>query len=99
MIKKEPSSNAGKILVTFEYPGGSRTQSVHLVGSFNAWNETATPLKRKGRDTTWRVQLELDKGTEYQFRYLVDQKSWHNDWHADRYVPNIHGSDDSVITT
>jgi hypothetical protein len=29
----------------------------------------------------------------------VDQKSWHNDWHADRYIPNIHGSDNSIIAT
>lgn len=99
MIKKEPSTHNGKIRVTFEYPGASRTRSVHLVGDFNGWDETAMPMKRKDRGDTWRVQLELEKGREFQFRYLVDQTSWHNDWHADRYIPNIHGSDNSVIVT
>jgi 1,4-alpha-glucan branching enzyme len=97
MIKKEPSTQNGKMRVIFEYPGASRTHSVHLVGDFNDWDEAATPMIRKGRGDTWRVQLELEKGRDYQFRYLVDQASWHNDWHADRYVPNIHGSDNSVV--
>jgi 1,4-alpha-glucan branching enzyme len=99
MIKKDPSIHSGKVRVTFEYPGASRTSSVHLVGDFNGWNETATPMMRKGRGDIWKVQMELNKGQEYQFRYLVDQTSWHNDWHADRYVPNIHGSDNSVVVT
>jgi 1,4-alpha-glucan branching enzyme len=97
MIKKEPSPRNGRIYVTFEFPGASRTKSVHLVGDFNNWNETATPMQRKGRGDIWKVRIELNKGHEYQFRYLVDQTSWHNDWHADRYIPNIHGSDNSLI--
>ena len=56
-------------------------------------------MQRDGRAGVWRVRLELEKGREYQFRYLVDGTSWPNDWHSDRYVPNIHGSDNSVITT
>ena len=99
MIKKETSPNGGKIYVTFEYPAATRAASVHLVGDFNRWDEQATAMQRDGRAGVWRVRLELDKGREYQFRYLVDSVSWHNDWHADRYVPNIHGSDNSVITT
>ncbi len=99
MIRKDPSPNSGRLYVTFEYPGSSRTNSVHLVGDFNDWNETATPMKRKARGAIWKVRIELEKSREYQFRYLVDESSWHNDWHADRYVPNIHGSDNSVVVT
>jgi 1,4-alpha-glucan branching enzyme len=99
MISKDPSPTSGKLYVTFEYPGASRTSSVHLVGDFNGWNETATPMKRKERGHIWKARIELAKGQEYQFRYLVDGTSWHNDWHADRYVPNIHGSDNSVVVT
>jgi 1,4-alpha-glucan branching enzyme len=69
------------------------------VGDFNDWNETATPMMRDLSAGLWRVRLELDRGREYQFRYLVDGSTWHNDWHADRYVPNIHGSDNSVVET
>lgn len=99
MISKDPSPNGGKLYVTFEYPGASRTRCVHLVGDFNDWSKVNTPMKRKERGDIWKVRIELDKGREYQFRYLVDETSWHNDWHADRYVPNIHGSDNSVVVT
>lgn len=99
MIKKEASSNNGKVIVMFEYPAAARAATVHLVGDFNHWDEHATAMQRDARAGVWRVRLELDRGRDYQFRYLVDGSSWHNDWHADRYVPNIHGSDNSVIST
>ncbi len=54
----------------------------------------------QGRDDpTWHITLELDQGREYQFRYLVNGTDWHNDWHADKYVPNRFGSDNSVVVT
>lgn len=99
MIRKEPSSKPNKVMVIFEYPAGNRIESVHLVGDFNNWNETTTPMALDKRAGLWHVRMDLDKGNEYQFRYLVNQSTWHNDWHADRYVPNIHGSDNSVIST
>lgn len=99
MIKKEPSPRPNKVLVTFEFPAMSWARRVHLVGDFNQWNEEATPLELDEAHQVWRVRLELDRGREYQFRYLVNQESWHNDWHADKYVPNIHGSDNSVVVT
>ena len=28
---------------------------------------------------------------------VVDGQRWENDWNADKYVPNSHGSDDTVV--
>jgi hypothetical protein len=47
----------------------------------------------------WELTLELAKGNSYQFRYLIDGNNWQNDWHADRYVPNPFGGENSVIET
>lgn len=99
MIKKAPSSNPGKVRVTFELPSTIWAASVHLVGDFNNWDEHSLPMTQTRNDATWRISLELDKGREYQFRYLVNGTDWHNDWHADRYVPNQYGSDNSVVVT
>lgn len=98
MIVKEPSQNPGKVLVTFEFPAAVWAKEVYLVGDFNDWNQQSTPLIQR-KDGAWQVQMELLRGREYQFRYLVNQETWHNDWHADKYVPNIHGSDNSVVAT
>jgi 1,4-alpha-glucan branching enzyme len=68
----------------------------HVVGDFNDWSTTATPLNLS--EEGWCVSLELDAGRSYQYRYLVDGK-WFNDWKADGYEPNEHGGDNSVVVT
>jgi 1,4-alpha-glucan branching enzyme len=99
MIKQEAIPASDRVLVTFEYAAAVRAASVHLVGDFNDWNETSLPLKFNARRSVWTVQIELERERDYQFRYLVDGASWHNDWHASRYVPNIYDSDNSVVST
>lgn len=72
-------------------------KTVHLVGEFNDWNEKATPMK-KSKDGSFSVTLELETGSEYQFRYLIDGKIWENDWNADKYVVTHFGDcDNSVV--
>lgn len=99
MLRKEPSSKPNKVLVTFEFPSAPWVKRVHLVGDFNNWDEQATPMVHRPREKVWQVRLELDRGARYEFRYLVNDSEWLNDWHADEYVPNIHGSDNSVVRT
>ncbi len=93
MIKKLPA-HPGKMQVTFSMPATIGASAFHVVGDFNNWDPTATPLERD--DSTWSVSLELDMGRSYHYRYLVDGK-WFNDWHADDYEPNEHGGDNSVV--
>jgi hypothetical protein len=52
-------------------------------------------LNKNGNFTT---TLELENGRDYCFRYLVDENYWVNDWHADKYVRNAFGGDDSVVS-
>lgn len=75
----------------------ANAQSVHLVGEFNNWNESDTPLEKKGKSYKGTVDLDLNR--EYQFRYLINGKEWHNDWHADKYVSNPFSGDNSVVST
>jgi hypothetical protein len=56
-------------------------------------------MRQSRNNGNWRITLVLPKGREYQFRYLVNGRDWHNDWHADKYVPNKYGSDNSVVKT
>ena len=49
------------------------------------------------KNGTFTATLSLEPNKEYHFRYLVDGQHWANDWSADKYVPNAHGSDDSVV--
>jgi len=96
MVTKKPASRPGKVHVTFWMPANIWAKAFQLVGDFNNWSTTETPL-HKGKEG-WSVSLELDHGQSYQYRYLVDGK-WFNDWAADGYEPNEHGGDNSVVST
>ncbi|MFQ6058911.1 MAG: isoamylase early set domain-containing protein [Anaerolineae bacterium] len=98
MITKAPSQDETRVWVTFELPACLWIESAYLVGDFNDWDETAFPFRRGRNDETWHVTLELERGREYQFCYLINGE-WHNDWHADKYAPNAYGGDNSVVVT
>ena len=99
MIHKSPSGDPSTMLVRFELPAAIWADSVHLVGDFNGWNERSLPMMRDRSDGTWYIILQLERGQEYQFRYLVNCSEWHNDWNADRYVTNPYGGTNSVVST
>ncbi|QPM68058.1 isoamylase early set domain-containing protein [Atribacter laminatus] len=82
-----------KARVTFKFMAPNASQ-VSLVGSFNDWNPTATPLKKtlKGH---WSVTLSLLQG-KYEYRYLVD-----NQWFTDPNTPHVFnqfGTENSILT-
>ncbi len=61
-------------------------ETVNLVGDFNNWDTSATPMK-KFKNGKFSVTLDLKTGREYQFRYLMDGERWENDQNADKYIP------------
>lgn len=97
MIKKEPVKKQDLVRVVFELPSTIWAERVNVVGEFNDWDTTATPMTRNRSDANWKATIELKAGERYRFRYLVDGKEWLNDWHADDHEENPYGSYDSVI--
>jgi 1,4-alpha-glucan branching enzyme len=99
MISKSRSEN-GKTRVTFEVPHTLWAERICVVGDFNDWDRHKHPLTRDSRDDpTWRITLELEPDQSYQFRYLIDDKTWCNDPAADRYGENPFGGHNSIIET
>jgi 1,4-alpha-glucan branching enzyme len=97
--KKQYLKSRPACKVTFRLPqqAAPEAREVSLVGDFNGWSAEATPMKRlKAGDFT--ATMELAKGREYRFRYLIEGGRWENDWQADRYEPNAFGGEDSVIS-
>ncbi|HVU13482.1 MAG TPA: isoamylase early set domain-containing protein [Phototrophicaceae bacterium] len=98
MLKKQFLKTKDVCKVTFSLPEAVQGETVFLVGDFNHWDEAATPMKKQ-KNGSFTITLDLDKEHEYQFRYLVNSHEWHNDWAADKYVPNPFGGDNSVVYT
>lgn len=72
-------------------------QSACLVGDFNDWDKSATPMKAL-KTGGFSVTVDLETGRDYQFRYLVDGARWENDDEADRYeFSPFAGSENSVV--
>ncbi len=86
----------GKVRVTFAMPPLEGVKQLHLVGDFNNWSVTETPMARSA-DDSWSVALTLATGAKYQYRYFADGEHWHNDWAADSYAPNAFGTENSVV--
>jgi 1,4-alpha-glucan branching enzyme len=99
MITKEPLPDGKNVRVTFELPSSIWAERVNLVGDFNDWSTTHDEMRQANASGKWRISLILPVGRQYQFRYLVNGHDWHNDWHADEYVSNRFGTDNSVVIT
>jgi 1,4-alpha-glucan branching enzyme len=98
MLKKRYLSDGKICKVTFILPSQLDAQSVMLVGDFNNWDKTATPMKL-GKDGKWQVDVKLEAGQEYQFRYYVNEEEWHNDSDADKFAVHPYGGENSTVVT
>ncbi len=97
-LKKTFSSDGKKCTVVFNVNvnAAAGAEKVYLVGEFNSWNETATPMK-KDPDGSFSVKKQFETNKTYQFRYLLDGKTWINDWKADKYVRSELANDDNSV--
>jgi 1,4-alpha-glucan branching enzyme len=72
-------------------------KEVFIVGDFNGWDIKASPMKHL-KNGTFTINIDLACGREYQYRFLLDGKTWENDWQADKYTPSpLGGCDNSVV--
>jgi hypothetical protein len=101
MLKKKFLKTKCKVTFILPEELAKDAQTVHVVGGWDDWNETATLMEKKEskKGASFEVTLDLNLNQEYQFRYLVNGTQWYNDWHADRHVPNPFSGDNSVVST
>ncbi|MEJ2004683.1 MAG: DUF2167 domain-containing protein [Cyclobacteriaceae bacterium] len=92
-LKSKPSV---KVTLTLPKKAAEDAKKVEVFGDFTNWKKGVPMTKLKNGN--YKVVLDLEPEKEYQFRYLIDNKTWENDWDADKYVANgISLEDNSVI--
>jgi hypothetical protein len=69
---------------------------VSLVGDFNDWNPSATPLHRAAGNVWW-VVVTLAPG-RYHYSFVVDGTHWVTDPVAPRAADDDYGQQNSVVT-
>ena len=86
-VKKQYYKTKPYCKVTFRLSKkmAGNAQKVSIAGDFNGWKSDQTPMKAlKNGDFT--VTLQLDKGREYQYRFVLDDHQWLTDESADKQV-------------
>jgi 1,4-alpha-glucan branching enzyme len=92
MLKRR-FDGTGKVKVTFALPDSG--EPVSVVGDFNGWDPTVSPLRRRSNGTR-SVTVVLDSGKPYSFRYLANGRFF-DETEADAWPPNGYGDTHSVI--
>jgi len=99
-LKKQflKSKEVCKVTFSLSAEEVGNVKKVNIVGEFNDWSETKNPLK-KFKNGNFKTTLDLEKGKQFQFKYLIDGETWKNDEEADMLVPNSMGTENSVVVT
>ena len=99
MLKKSFSKSKPVCKVTFSLPleAAKGGKDVRVLGDFNHWS-WENGFRMKSGKNEFSTEVELEAGKEYQFRYLIDNHMWENDWQADNYVPAAFGEFNSVVS-
>ncbi|WP_133469494.1 isoamylase early set domain-containing protein [Paraglaciecola marina] len=98
-FKKQYLKSKAVCKVTFKLSKeeAQEAETVSLVGDFNNWDAASTPMK-KLKNGSFTTTVNLPKDSNYEFRYLLDDTEWENDWEADAYIPSpVSLEDNSVV--
>ena len=97
-IKKQYLKSKPIVKVTLSLPkdAAKEAKSVEVVGDFTDWKDGVSMTKLK--NGSFKTTIELAPEKEYQFRYLIDNEIWENDWDADKYVASgVSVEENSVV--
>jgi predicted flap endonuclease-1-like 5' DNA nuclease len=87
--------------ITFTLPADVAADATSglLLGDFNNWDDSKAPSLKKQKDGSLKATISLEGGRSYQYRYLLDDGRWVNDYTAETYAHDWrYGVDNCVIT-
>ena len=93
----EPSRAAGVQNVHFILVNDDARQ-VYLVGDFNGWSKTQTPLVRAANNNAWTVAVPLTQG-RHEYAFVVKDEAGEH-WVADPLIPAVEdefGTESSIV--
>lgn len=98
-IKKKFLKSKPICKCTFSLPkeAAPSAKKVSLVGDFNDWTPEEHLLKQL-KSGEFKIEIDLEVGQKYEYRYLIDDETWENDWQADEYRPvEGYSTENSVV--
>jgi len=86
------SKGAYKIKFTLK---PENAEIVELLGLNNDWDNPV--LLKKKKDGSFAVEVALPKDTKHEFKYRINNKEWLLEEDADKQVPNVFGTKNSML--
>ncbi len=96
MLSKKFFKTKEEAEITFEFAREDVTK-VELIAEFNDWKPLAMKFNKKAK--VFKAKVRLPKNDSFEFRYLLNDTEWENDYKADQYLPNGLGTENSVVQT
>jgi len=93
MIEKKYYKTKAYCKVKFMVEAAAK--KVEIFGLNNDWKKGIAMTKKK--DGNFSLEMNIDKGSQHEFKYLVDKKNWLKDTKADGEVPNVYGTTNSLV--
>jgi 1,4-alpha-glucan branching enzyme len=92
----DPKKRVCKVTFTLDDDISITANRINLAGDFNNWDIENIPMKKQigGEFST---SIDLKKGKEYEFKYIINGNDWLNDIEADKFVQNAFHSENSVV--
>lgn len=100
-LKKKYSKDKKICNVTFMLPKEicENFEEISVVGDFNNWDPHQNKFSHRNSDGSSSIELVLNSGKEYQFRYLCDGQLWLNEPEADKHsLTHFGDAKNSVVT-
>ena len=85
-------------LVTIHFVLVSQARQVSVVGDFNNWDPTATPMAQGVPNSLWQVSAKVGAG-RVEYAFVLDGKTWIPDPNAPLAPESEFGTRNSVLTT
>lgn len=79
------TKNAYKVTFEVSKDKIAGNEEVRLLGDFNNWDWDNAPALQSVKDA-YKVDLHLEPGKKYEYRYCINKTYWVNDDQADAYV-------------
>ncbi len=78
----------------FEAP---KAQEVSVVGDWNRWDPEAQRMRGPNGDGRWKIEIQVQRGREFRYQFLVDGERWLPDPEAPLKVEDGFGGFSSIL--
>lgn len=70
---------------------------VVVVGDWNNWDPQSSQLAKINQGGVWSIEMELERGKEYRYQFIIDGEQWIPDPNAYLQVDDGFGGKNSVL--